>query len=58
MPIEVTWKRVVRRVLELVVTVALTVFVFSRPNTNAGLRYFIGSVAVLFLCLSLLRKWP
>jgi len=58
MPSPAMWKRVIRRVLELVVTAALIVFVFSRPNTSAGLRYFIGSVAVLFLCLLLLRKWP
>ncbi len=58
MPVEALWKRTIRRVLEMVVALALMVFVFSRPNTNAGLRYFIGSVAVLFLCLSLLRKWP
>jgi len=58
MPVEAIWKRIIRSTLELVVGVALVVFVFSQPNTKAGLRYFIASVAVLFLCLSLSRKWP
>jgi len=48
----------IRRALEMVVAVSLIVFAFSQPNTSAGLRYFLDAVAVLFLCLTLLRKWP
>jgi len=58
MPVEAIWKRIIRSALELVVAVALVVIVFSQPHTKAGLRYLIASVAVLFLCLSLSRKWP
>lgn len=53
-----TRNRLIRSGLELVVAIALIVFTISRPNTGAGMRYFIGSVAIIFLCLSLLRKWP
>jgi hypothetical protein len=58
MAVEPLEKRLIRRPLEMVVALALIIFVLSRPNTSGGLRFFIGSVAVLFLCLSLLRKWP
>ncbi len=52
------WKRVVRRVLELVVAAALLVIVFSQPTSHVGLRYFLASVVLLLLCLSFLKKWP
>jgi hypothetical protein len=58
MAVEPLEKRLIRRALEMVVALALIIFVLSRPNTSGGLLFFIGSVAVLFLCLSLLRKWP
>jgi hypothetical protein len=58
MAVEPLEKRLIRRALEMVVALALIIIVLSRPNTSVGLLFFIGSVAVLFLCLSLLRKWP
>ena len=57
-PVETAmWRRAVRRVLELVVAIALLVFIFV-PGTHTGLRYLMAAVVVLFLCLSVLRKWP
>jgi hypothetical protein len=57
-PVETaTWRRAVRRVLELVVAIALLVFIFS-PGTHTGLRYVMAAAVVLFLFLSVLRKWP
>jgi hypothetical protein len=53
-----TRNRIIRSGLELVVAIALIVFIFSRPTTGAWMQYFIGSVTIIFLCLSLLRKWP
>jgi hypothetical protein len=52
------WKRLIRGLLVLVVAAALIVFIVSRPTTHDGLRYFIGSIVVLYLSLSLLKNWP
>jgi hypothetical protein len=42
------WRRAVRRVLELVVAIALLVFIFV-PGTHTGLRYLMAAVVVLFV---------
>jgi hypothetical protein len=52
------WKRLIRGLLVLVVAAALIAFIVSRPTTHDGLRYFIGSIVVLYLSLSLLKNWP
>ena len=58
MSVEAIGKRVIRRLIELVVAIAVIGFVVSRPDMKADLPYFLGSVAILFFCLSVLRKWP
>ena len=39
----------------LLVGIGLIGFVLSRPTTLSGLSYFVGSVAIILLCLLLLE---
>ena len=51
--------RIVRKVLEFVVGIALLllVFTFVLPG-KTGVAYFLGAVVVLLFVANLLRKWP
>ena len=51
-------RRVIRRALEVGLGIAMLVFIFSRPTSKSGILFFIGSIIVMILCLSLAKKWP
>jgi hypothetical protein len=51
-------KRVARRVLEIITAIALVLAALYWPSTNAGRLYLVALVVVLFVGVSLFRKWP
>lgn len=50
-------KRAARRVLEIITAIAFLLVVLYWPRTNTGRLYLIAAVVVVFVGLSLLRKW-
>jgi uncharacterized membrane protein YqjE len=51
-------KRVARRILEIITAITLLGVALYWPSTNTGRLYLVALVVVLFVGLSLLRKWP
>jgi len=59
MPTRSMSNRTIRRVLEVVVGIALLLLVFTVfCQGRRGVAYFLGAVVALLLLANLLRKWP